>query len=145
MDDHSHPLSVLVPPGEGRHLRAGRTRPTVKIGPHLGSRLLGLVESELRPGPSFPVHVHDEYEEAFYVLEGEIEYLVDGAWLKARAGSTVFVPAGQPHGFRNPGQQPARHLALASPAVAMTMVEEAVAAPENLAAIYSRYASRLAE
>lgn len=135
---------TVVLPGEGRHLRAGPTRPTVKVGPHLGSRQIGILESELPPGGGFPGHVHDEYEEAFYVLDGEIEYLVDGVWTKAVAGATVFAPPGRVHGFRNTADKPARHLAISSPADAMTMIEELLhASPADVPAVLARYHSRL--
>jgi quercetin dioxygenase-like cupin family protein len=134
---------MIVAPGDGRHLNAGSTRPTVKVGPHLGSRLLGLLESELPPGAGFPGHVHEEYEEIFYVLEGEIEYLIGDEWASADKGSTVFVPAGTAHGFRNPGQHTCRHLAIASPADAMTMIEElSIAGPDDLASVMARYRTR---
>jgi quercetin dioxygenase-like cupin family protein len=132
----------MIPSGEGRHLKAGLTRPIVKIGPHLGSRQLGLIESELLPGGGFPPHVHDEYEEAFYVLSGEIEYLIDGVWTSVGEGSTVFIPPGSVHGFRNATDSPARHLAITSPAVAISMIEELMnAAPGDMPAILARYHS----
>ena len=124
---------MIVAPGDGRHLTAGSTRPTVKVGPHLGSRLLGLLESELPPGAGFPAHVHEEYEEIFYVLQGDIDYLIGDEWATAPQGSTVFVPAGTAHGFRNSSRATARHLAIASPAEAMTMIEELTSAgPDDL-------------
>jgi quercetin dioxygenase-like cupin family protein len=134
---------TLIRPGEGRKLHAGVTRPIVKIGRHLGSRQLGLIESELLPGGGFPPHVHDEYEEAFYVLSGEIEYLIDGVWTAAGSGSTVFIPPGSVHGFRNTTDLPARHLAIASPAIAMTMIEDLMnAVPGDMPAVLARYSSR---
>jgi len=132
----------VIPSGDGRALPGGATRPTVKVGPHIGSRLIGLLESDVPPGGGFPGHVHDEYEEAFYVLDGEIEYLIDDTWVRAAAGATVFVPPGTAHGFRNVGDQPARHLAVSSPAEAMTMIEELVAAPDDAATTFARYRSR---
>jgi hypothetical protein len=89
-------------------------------------RLIGMLESELPPGAGFPGHVHDNYEEVFYVLVGEFQCLTD--WTTAPAGSTVFIPPGRGHAFRNAGDEPARHLAIASPADAMTMIEEALQA-----------------
>jgi len=38
--------------------------------------------------------VVDGLDEVFYVLQGEIEYLLDGDWRRAPAGTTVFIPAG---------------------------------------------------
>ena len=136
--------AVIVPPGHGRELAAGSTRPTVKVGPHNGSHLIGMLESELPPGSGFPGHVHDDYEEVFYVLAGEIQYLIDNDWTPASAGSTVFIPPGRVHAFRNAGDEPARHLAIASPADAMTMIEEALQAdPPARPAVFARYRSRL--
>ena len=136
--------AVIVTPHEGRELRGGSTRPTIKVGPHNGGRLLGMLESELPPGVAFPPHVHDDYEEIFYVLRGEIEYLIDGAWTPAPAGSTVFVPPGHIHAWRNTTAEPAWHLAITSPAEGMTMIEEAVhATPGELDAVFARHRSRL--
>lgn len=136
----------FVPAGQGRQLDAGATRPTIKVGPHGGSRLIGMLESELAPGGGFPAHVHDDYEEVFYVLDGEVEYLIDETWVPAPAGSTVFVPPGRVHAFRNNSDRPARHLAIASPAEAMTMIEELTkTTPEQRAAILARYRTRLAD
>jgi quercetin dioxygenase-like cupin family protein len=136
---------AVVPAGEGRELRAGATRPQVKVGPHLGSRLLGLLESEIPPGAGFPGHVHDEYEEVFYVLDGDMEYRLDDAWFPASAGSVVFIPPGHVHAFRNVSDREARHLAIASPADAMTMIEELLAEPARSDEILERYESRSAE
>lgn len=136
----------LVPAGQGRQLEAGATRPTIKVGPHGGSRLIGMLESELPPGGGFPAHVHDSYEEVFYVLDGEVEYLIDEMWVTAPAGSTVFVPPGGVHGFRNHSGKPARHLAIASPAEAMTMIEELTkTTPEHRAEILARYRTHLVD
>jgi hypothetical protein len=73
-------------------------------------------------------------EEVFYVLWGELDLLAfqptataNGDWRtwRSEAGATVFrggpgsfmfVPAGCPHAFFNPGSEPARMLFLVSPA-----------------------------
>jgi quercetin dioxygenase-like cupin family protein len=147
----SRPRGGIVPAGQGLRLQAGErdagpTQRTVKVGPHSGSRLIGMLESELLPGGGFPGHVHDDYEEVFYVLAGEIDYLIGDTWATASTGSTVFVPAGRVHAFRNSSDKPARHLAIASPADAMTMIEElSRAAPKQRDSILGRYRSRLAD
>jgi quercetin dioxygenase-like cupin family protein len=104
-------------------------------------------ESTLPPGGGYPLpHVHDEYEEVFYVLEGEIEYLIGDQWTSAPAGSTICVPRGVVHAFRNVSLHPARHLALHAPATALTMIEEAGQnPPEQLEAILAKYRTRLSE
>lgn len=123
---------------------AGPTRPTVKVGPHIESRLLGVMESEILPAGGFPPHVHDDYEEAFYVLAGDVEYFTDGGWRTASAGTTVFAAAGEVHGFRNVTGFTARHLAITSPATAMNMVEDLLSVrPDDWPEIMTRYRSRL--
>jgi redox-sensitive bicupin YhaK (pirin superfamily) len=89
----------LVPAGHGRELATGTTRPTVKVGPHSGSRLIGMLESDVPPGGAFPGHVHDDYEEVFYVLAGEIQYLIDNDWTQYSAASEQQQPV---RGARGP-------------------------------------------
>src|SRR5262249_52937479 len=47
-----------------------------------------------------PRHVHNDENEAWYVLDGEIEFDVDGEREVAHAGSFVLAPAGAPHRFQ---------------------------------------------
>lgn len=69
---------TLVPPGAGAVIELGLGRPTIKVGPPLSTQI-GLVESELPPGGGFAIpHWHEDLYEVFYVLEGEIEYLLGG-------------------------------------------------------------------
>jgi quercetin dioxygenase-like cupin family protein len=135
--------ALIVRADEGRRLGGAASRPVVKVGPHIGSRLIGVLESDLPPGSGFPGHVHEDYEEVFYVLAGNVDYLIGDTWTTASAGSTVFVPPGTTHGFRNSGTAAARHLAIASPAESMTMIEDLVAAqPAHMADAFARYRSR---
>lgn len=135
---------MIIAAGEGRQLAAGPTRPIVKVGPYIDSRLLGIMESEIPPAGGFPPHVHDDYEEAFYVLAGDIEYFTHNDWHTASVGTTVFVAAGAVHGFRNVTGFTARHLAITSPATAMNMVEDLLRVkPDAWPNIMTRYRSRL--
>jgi oxalate decarboxylase/phosphoglucose isomerase-like protein (cupin superfamily) len=91
-------------------------------------------EAEVAPGFDVGAHLHHQAEEVFYVLEGELDLLAfqpaatggddwrtwqskDGATVfRGGPGSFMFVPAGCPHAFFNPGSEPARMLFLVSPA-----------------------------
>lgn len=55
-----------------------------------------LVTADCNP----PMHVQSEEEEAFYVLDGEIEFEVDGTVALGVPGSFALVPRGVPHTFR---------------------------------------------
>jgi mannose-6-phosphate isomerase-like protein (cupin superfamily) len=47
-----------------------------------------------------PLHVQVDEDEAFYVLEGEVEFVVDGQTVLATPGSFAFVARGASHLFR---------------------------------------------
>jgi len=62
------------------------------------------------PGASFPRHKHPG-EEIIYVLEGAIEYDVDGkSPVTLKAGDVLFVPYGVVHAAKNIGSVPAAEL-----------------------------------
>jgi quercetin dioxygenase-like cupin family protein len=58
-----------------------------------------LMEHLLTPAANPPRHVHTDEEEAFYVLDGEIEFEVDGEVSVCTAGSFAFSPRGSAHSF----------------------------------------------
>ena len=59
-----------------------------------------LMEHVLTAACNPPVHVHEVEDEAFYVLEGEIEFVVGGESIVARPGTYAFAPRGVDHYFR---------------------------------------------
>lgn len=52
----------------------------------------------LSAGHHEPVH-HHEVVETMYILEGEGEAILGDQTVPLNAGDTLFIPAGQPHGF----------------------------------------------
>jgi mannose-6-phosphate isomerase-like protein (cupin superfamily) len=62
-----------------------------------------------------PPHVQHREEEAFYVLEGEYEFLVEGRILRAGTGSLLYVPRGNLHAHRNVGEGVGRMLVNQTP------------------------------
>ena len=66
---------------------------------------------ELDPGVSFPKHWHPG-EEIIYVLEGLLEYQVEGKPpVTLKAGDVLFIPAGTIHTAKNVGSGPGAELA----------------------------------
>lgn len=58
---------------------------------------------EIAPGKSSPRHTHPG-EEIIYVLEGSLEYQVEGKPpARLKAGDVFFIPAGTSHAARNVG------------------------------------------
>ena len=58
---------------------------------------------EIDPGVTFPKHWHPG-EEIIYVLEGTLEYEVEGKPpTRLKAGDVLFIPAGTVHSAKNVG------------------------------------------
>lgn len=74
-----------------------------------------LCEARVLPGGGPPPHILHREDESFYVLEGEVTFLLDGRSVVARAGSFIQGPRGIPHAFKNEGPVPARMLIHVSP------------------------------
>ena len=72
-------------------------------------------ESTRAQGQGAPLHVHAEHEEAFYVLDGLIDFTVEDDLIRAGSGTFVLVPRGTTHAFEVVGDAPARYLCIFSP------------------------------
>jgi quercetin dioxygenase-like cupin family protein len=109
--------AIRVGPGEGTTIEGPAGGPlTFKVrGEQTGGALL-VFENVIAPGDGPPEHLHENEDEAWYVLEGELDFKLDGDLSSAPAGSFVFVPRGVPHCFRNFGSEPARILLMFTPA-----------------------------
>ena len=69
------------------------------------------VRVEIAPGVAFPKHTHPG-EEIIYVLEGSLEYEVEGKPpVTLKAGGVLFIPAGTIHAAKNVGSTNAAELA----------------------------------
>ena len=109
------PLAAVVRrPGEGRQIP--RTSVLLKAeGRHSGGTLT-VYEATLGPRMAGPArHLHRTGDESFYVLAGEMTFLVGEATHTLPAGSFVYVPHGVVHTFWNAGLEPARQLTFFTP------------------------------
>ena len=76
----------------------------------------GLVEHwEIPPGFASPYHTHHREDESFYIVQGEVAFVIDGKWRRVGPGAFVFGPREIPHGFKVVGDQPAQMLLQATP------------------------------
>ena len=75
-----------------------------------------VIEMTVAPGSEGPhEHHHPDFEESFYVIEGDLRFTVDGRSVPAPRGTFLVVPRGATHGYANPGDSPVRVLVLISP------------------------------
>jgi quercetin dioxygenase-like cupin family protein len=110
--------SVILAPGAGRQIPLGDAGVvTLKVVGTQTAGRLAVYESVTPPataGP--PLHLHRTWDEAFYILEGEMTFPVDGHEHLVPAGSFIFVPRGILHTFWNASDAPTRQLTVFTPA-----------------------------
>jgi quercetin dioxygenase-like cupin family protein len=83
--------------GEGRSSWVVGDRYTIKCSGNDTSGAYALMEAFVPPGGGPPPHFHSREAEAFYILDGELQFHVEGrsftatsrAWVKLTNGSTA--------------------------------------------------------
>ena len=61
------------------------------------------------------LHTHD-FDEAFYILEGELVFQLRDELITVREGDLAFAPRGVPHTYTNRSGAPARFVLVCTPA-----------------------------
>src|ERR1700753_1929779 len=81
------------------------------------------------PGHATPYHLHHIEDEAFYVLDGEFEFVCNGAKSLVGPGGYMFLPRGIPHGIRVSASYPPTMLILAMPGTGFVGMMQEMATP----------------
>jgi mannose-6-phosphate isomerase-like protein (cupin superfamily) len=102
---------IVVRPGEGHRVGnvefLARTVDTPRF-------TFGIIE--IAPGRELESHVHDDEDDAFYIVEGEMTFTFGDQRVAAPPGTFVLVPPGVEHGFGNDHPEPVRMLNIHAPA-----------------------------
>ena len=108
----------LLSPGEGYQLTArGSVMAFKAVAAQTGGDF-SLMERTLPPGGRRPpAHRHVNCSEAFFVLDGQISFTLDGQDLTGGPGDFLLVPRGAAHTFGNASPEPTRLLVLHAPAM----------------------------
>jgi mannose-6-phosphate isomerase-like protein (cupin superfamily) len=106
----AEPEAIVVRPGEGH--RVGNVEFLART---TDTPLFNLGIIEIAPGRELEAHVHDGEDDAFYILEGTMTFMLGDGDVPAPPGTFVLAPAGVPHGFRNDGERPVRMLNVHAP------------------------------
>jgi quercetin dioxygenase-like cupin family protein len=94
-----------------------------------------LLEVSLASGMGVPRHTHTREDEAYYVLSGELEVVVEDETFVLRAGDTLIAPRDIPHQLRNSGDAENHYLLVFSPSGFEEFLKAtAVPAPDNAVA-----------
>jgi quercetin dioxygenase-like cupin family protein len=78
-----------------------------------------------------PLHRHD-FDEAFYMLEGELIFQVEDELFTRRAGEFAFAPRNVPHALANHSDADARYLLVCTPAGLERLFTRIAAASEGV-------------
>jgi quercetin dioxygenase-like cupin family protein/catechol 2,3-dioxygenase-like lactoylglutathione lyase family enzyme len=76
---------------------------------------LSVTEIAVPPGSGPPLHTHD-FDEAFYMLEGELVFQVADVLVTRRAGEASFAPRNVAHALANHTDATARYVLVCAPA-----------------------------
>lgn len=108
--------SQIPPVSERKSVVAGLEGVFLKwmIDEEFGARHHRMLFIEYQPGVGIGLHDHT-FEEAYFILEGEVEATLDGTKYTARAGDVVWTSVGCVHAFRNVSNAPVRWLETFSP------------------------------
>ena len=106
----------FLPPGEGPNYDWANDHTFVKVGTGDTGGAYTLMEDNLKATFALGLHVHREHAETFYILEGSVDFYVDGSWMTAKPGATLHVPPNVPHASRiTPGFDGGRMLMIFQP------------------------------
>ena len=106
---------IHISPGVGRTLRVLGEMVTYKTTSDQTGGAYSLFEVASQPGTGPPLHVQHREDEAFWVLSGEYEFLIEGRTTRTSAGSLIYVPRGNLHAHKNVGEEPGRMLVTHTP------------------------------
>ncbi len=87
-----------------------------KVTPHETTGDYDLMVAETPPkvqGP--PPHLHNSFKESFLIIEGEMEFMVNGNTTIVKAGESVDIPPNTLHTFANKSDKPCKWVNIHSP------------------------------
>lgn len=111
------PRYAYTPPGGGPNYDWAADHTFVKVSAADTGGAYTLMEDNLKAGFRLGLHLHRDHAETFYVLEGQIDFHVDGDWMTLAPGACLHIPPGVPHACElAPGTTGGRMLMIYQPA-----------------------------
>ena len=86
---------------EGEHLILRGGDIFINVDPSKGSNGLATGTQQIPVGIGIPIHRHLDKDEAFYVIEGSGNLILDDVRLPIGKGASIFIPKNCWHGFEN--------------------------------------------
>ncbi len=76
---------------------------------------LSVIREEMPPGTSEVLHMHNNSQQFFYVLKGELVFEINGQKIVVLSNCGIQIPPGIPHLVRNEGEVDADFLVISQP------------------------------
>lgn len=86
-----------ISPGEGMNYDWSADHTFVKVASADTNGAYTLMEDNLKANFKLGLHMHREHAETFYILEGQVDFYVDGDWITTQRGSCLHIPPGVEH------------------------------------------------
>ena len=114
----------FLAPGSGQSLNVIGDNQIVRLTGEDTGGAFALIEQHNPPGVGVPMHLHENEDELFHIVEGSMEFTTQGKTHLATAGTSVFLPKNIPHSFVTVGDVPVKTLLMVFPAGAEKMFYE---------------------
>ena len=142
--------SSTTDPVKGKYFWFLNTLVCIRISAAAGRDGMCLIEHWAPPGDSPPLHIHQNEDEIFYILEGESRFRLEDSELRAGPGDSVIASKGVRHTYRVESHTGGRFLtvthgsdferfvyALGRPAERVELPPQSVPTPEAVAQLTS--------
>ncbi len=83
---------TYVKSGEGRDFQWKSDHAFVKVSAEESGSLLSMIEDNLTAEFVLPLHKHAAHAETFYIVDGVVEFIIEGKKHEAKAGDTITCP-----------------------------------------------------
>jgi mannose-6-phosphate isomerase-like protein (cupin superfamily) len=100
MSIHEGARAFKIEQSEARTFRMLGTLWTVLAAADETDGVVGALDERCSYGLAAPMHVHDDADEIFYVLEGNLTFFVGERRIEAAPGAFVYLPRFVHHGFQ---------------------------------------------
>jgi quercetin dioxygenase-like cupin family protein len=121
--------SKIVKNEAGRKLNVLGDNQIIKLSAKDTNGQFSLIEQNNNPGTGIPPHVHQNEDEVFHVLSGQVDMTIGEEMTTLNSGDLIFCPRGIPHSFKVVGDQKAKVMLSIFPAGLENMFEELAKLP----------------
>lgn len=106
----------IPPEAQGAPLPIPEARINVLLHGEQSGAVVGILDNHVPADTKGPTLHHHAFDEAFYLVDGELTFRLEDELVDVRRGEIAFAPRGVPHTFTNRSGAPARFVIICTPA-----------------------------